>query len=101
MIADSAEPRTIDEFKNLGLNIRGAKKRPDSVRHGVTFLQDLEEIVIDRNRCPKAANEFLTYELDRDARGELKASFPDKNNHSIDAVRYALNDVIKGPSISF
>lgn len=101
VIADSAEPRTIAEFKNLGLHIRGAKKGPDSVRHGVKFLQDLEEIVIDRNRCPNAAHEFLTYELDRDARGELKADFPDKNNHSIDAVRYALNDVIKGPSISF
>lgn len=101
VIADSAEPRTIAEFKRLGLNIRGAKKGADSVRHGVNFLQELEAIVIDSQRCPNAAREFLTYELDRNARGELKADFPDKANHSIDAVRYGLNDVILGPRISF
>lgn len=43
-------------------------------------------------RCPHAANEFYNYELERDSRGEFKASYPDKDNHTIDAVRYALED---------
>jgi phage terminase large subunit len=49
------------------------------------------EIIIDDVRCPETAREFLNYELEKDANGNFKAEFPDKNNHSIDAVRYALN----------
>jgi hypothetical protein len=55
-------------------------------------LQSLEAIIIDDIRCPETAREFLTYELDKDANGNWKAGYPDKNNHSIDSVRYALND---------
>ena len=74
--------------------IRTAVKGPGSVEHGITWLQNLEEIIIDGTRCPNAAREFNEYELDRDSRGELKADFPDKNNHTIDAIRYALEDYI-------
>jgi phage terminase large subunit len=72
--------------------VRGVKKGPDSVEYGIKFLQSLEAIIIDDTRCPETAREFLTYELDKDANGNFKAAFPDKNNHTIDAVRYALND---------
>lgn len=92
--ADSAEPRTINEFKQLGLNIKGAKKGPDSVDNGIKFLQDLEEIVIDPIRCPNAAREFNEYEIEKDKEGNLKGEFPDKNNHTIDAARYGLEDDI-------
>ena len=92
--ADSAEPRTINEFKRLGLNIRGAKKGPDSVENGIKFLQDLEEIIIDPIRCPNASREFNEYEIEKDKEGNLKGEFPDKNNHSIDAARYGLEDDI-------
>jgi phage terminase large subunit len=68
------------------------KKGPDSIEYGIKFLQDLEAIIIDDNRCPETAREFLTYELDKDANGNFKAGYPDKNNHSIDSVRYAMND---------
>lgn len=89
--ADSAEPRTIAEFQRLGLNIIGAKKGKDSVEHGVKFLSEtVEEIVIDPVRCPNAKREFLEYELEKDKDGNFKGSYPDKNNHTIDAVRYAL-----------
>lgn len=94
IIAESAEPRSNDELRDRGLRIRTAVKGPGSVEHGITWLQNLEEIVIDSTRCPNAAREFNEYELERDGRGELKADFPDKNNHSIDAVRYALEDYI-------
>jgi PBSX family phage terminase large subunit len=91
---DSAEPRTIAEFRDLGLNIIGAKKGPDSVEHGIKFLQDLEEIIIDPMRCPNTLREFTQYELDKDKNGNWKAGYPDRNNHSIDAVRYALESEI-------
>lgn len=92
--ADSAEPRTINEFKNLGLiRIVGAKKGPDSVDHGIKFLsEELEEIIIDKERAPNHAREFIGYELEVDNQGNPKGSYPDKNNHSIDSTRYALED---------
>lgn len=89
---DSAEPKSIAELRSYGLRVRGAQKGPDSVEYGIKFLQDLEEIIIDPERCPNTAREFLNYELERDSNGNFKATFPDKNNHSIDATRYALED---------
>jgi len=90
--ADSAEPKSIHELRQYGRKIRAVKKGPDSVEYGIKFLQDLEAIIIDDERCPETAREFLSYELEKDVNGNFKADFPDKNNHSIDAVRYALND---------
>lgn len=88
--ADSAEPRTINEFKLLGLKITGAKKGADSVKNGIKFLQDLESIIIDPVRCPNAYREFNEYEIEKDKDGNLRGDFPDKNNHAIDATRYAM-----------
>mgnify|MGYP001244476366 FL=1 len=99
--ADSAEPRTIAELRNLGVNVVGARKGPDSVEYGIKFLQDLEEIIIDPVRCPNTAREFEGYELEPDGNGGWKEGFPDRDNHSIDAVRYALESEIRGPAISF
>ena len=92
--ADSAEPRTINEFKLLGLNIIGAKKGADSVDNGIKFLQDLDKIIIDPVRCPNAAREFNDYEIEMDRDGNLRGDFPDRNNHTIDAVRYAIENEI-------
>lgn len=90
--ADSAEPKSIHEMIQYGLRVSGVKKGPDSIEYGIKFLQDLESIVIDDERCPETAREFMNYELEKDANGNFKARYPDKNNHSIDAVRYAMND---------
>ncbi|ULL14350.1 PBSX family phage terminase large subunit [Paenibacillus sp. H1-7] len=90
--ADSAEPKSIHEMRQYGLKITGVKKGPDSIEYGIKFLQDLEAIIIDDTRCPETAREFLTYELEKDANGNFKAGFPDRNNHAIDMVRYAMND---------
>ena len=100
IIADSAEPKSIAEMKSYGIRIRGAIKGPDSVDYGIKFLQDLEEVIIDSERCPNAAREFLNYELEKDKDGNFKAEFPDKNNHTIDAVRYALEDDMRAGGIS-
>lgn len=91
-IADSAEPKSIADLRELGINIKGAVKGPGSVEYGIKFLQDLEAIVIDPVRCPNAAREFNGYELERDKNGNFKGSYPDKDNHTIDAVRYSLED---------
>ena len=89
--ADSEEPRSIDTFNELGLRVVGAKKGPGSVDHGIAYLSDdLEEIIIDPVRCPNAAREFNSYELEKDKNGNFKGGYPDKDNHSIDAVRYGL-----------
>lgn len=95
---DSAEPRTIAELNDYGLKIEGAKKGPGSVEHGIKFLQDLNEIIIDPVRCPNTAREFKGYEIERDGNGNLKGTYPDKNNHSIDATRYSLEDDMKTDS---
>ena len=92
--ADSAEPRTINEFKQLGLNIKGAKKGQGSIENGIKWLQDLEEIIIDPIRCPNVAREFNDYEIEKDKDGNLKGDYLDKDNHSIDATRYAMESEI-------
>ena len=93
--ADSEEPRAIAALNELGLRVIGAKKGPGSVDYGMEFLSDeLEEIIIDPKRCPNAAREFTSYELEQDKDGNFKGSYPDKNNHTIDAVRYGMEDAM-------
>lgn len=101
VIADSAEPKSIAELKGYGIRIKGAKKGPDSVDYGIKFLQDLEEIVIDPVRCPNTKREFYGYELEPDGNGGFKDGYPDKDNHSIDMTRYALEDDITRGGVSF
>lgn len=91
-VADSAEPKSIDELRDLGMRIKGAKKGPGSVDFGIKWLQDLEAIVIDPARCPLAAKEYVNYALEQTRDGEIKSRFPDKDNHTIDATRYATED---------
>lgn len=99
-IADSAEPKSIAELKDMGMNIRGAKKGPGSVEHGIKALQDLEQIIIDPGRCPLAAKEFVNYALERNKQGEIVSRFPDKDNHTIDATRYALESYHSKPVVN-
>ena len=94
IVCDSAEPKSIRDLREYGLRVRGAKKGPDSIEYGIKFLQSLDEIVIDKKRCPNAEREFMGYELERDLNGDFKAEYPDKNNHTIDAARYALEEEI-------
>lgn len=95
VIADSAEPRTIRAFSNLGVNIRGAKKGPDSVDHGIKWLQDLRHIYIDKERCPNTYKEFVSYEYMQNKEGVFISRYPDVNNHAIDAVRYGSSEIMR------
>lgn len=94
IVCDSAEPKSINDLRQYGFRVRGAKKGPDSIEYGIKFLQSLEGIIIDNVRCPEAAKEFYGYELEPDGNDGFKANYPDKDNHTIDAIRYALEDEI-------
>ena len=56
--ADSEDPKSVYDMYDYGLNVVGVKKWPGSVKNGIEFLQDLDEIVIDPDRTPNAAREF-------------------------------------------
>ena len=88
--ADSAEPKSIADFKAYGAFIRGADKGPDSVRYGIKWLQGLRHIYIDKRKCPNTWREFTQYEYEKDRDGNFISAYPDAENHSIDAVRYAM-----------
>ncbi len=90
--ADSAEPRTISELKKEhGIKrIKGVKKGKDSVEYGEQWLDDLQAIVIDPKRTPNIAREFENIDYQTDKDGNVKPRLEDKDNHTIDATRYAL-----------
>ena len=95
---DSADPRMIRQLRERGISAVGVKKGPGSVAAGVRWLQERAEIVIDPARCPCAAREFSSYEYPPAPDGGFLPEFPDRNNHLIDAARYALEPVIGGKS---
>ena len=88
--ADSAEEKSVADFKAYGAFIRAADKGPDSIRYGIKWLQGLNHIYIDKRECPFTYREFVNYEYEQDKDGNFISSYPDENNHSIDAVRYAM-----------
>ena len=91
ILCDCSEPKSVTDYVNCGLYARGAEKGAGSVGYSMKWLQGLNEIVIDLQKCPNAAKEFMEYEYERDAAGEVISGYPDRNNHFIDAVRYATN----------
>lgn len=98
--ADSAEPKSIAELNgdfNIP-NVYGVKKGPDSVEFGERWLDDLDFICIDPKRTPNIAREFesIDYQVDRD--GNPKPRLEDKDNHAIDATRYAFAEDMRANS---
>lgn len=86
--ADSAEPKSIDELKSMGLRVKAAQKGKDSVQNGIQWVQDLEIII--HPRCVHFLTEISNYTWDRDKFGN-KLNVPiDDFNHLMDAMRYAL-----------
>ena len=95
IIADSAEPKSIGDFRMYGSAMRGAEKGPESVKYSMKWLSALSKIVIDPKRCPVSAQEFSTYEYEQDKDGNYISGYVDSDNHCIDSVRYALNNIWK------
>lgn len=90
VVCDSAEPRSIAELREYGIRALKAKKGPGSIEFGENWLDDLQAIVIDPNRTPNVAREFENIDYQTDKDGNVRAKLEDKDNHSIDATRYAL-----------
>ena len=83
------EPEHLNDFRDAGLAARAAIVTPGSVRRTHEWLQ-CRKIIIDPKRTPRAYKEFTEYEHDVDPKtGEVIDGYPDRNNHWIDAVRYA------------
>ena len=90
VIMDSAEPKSISDFKSYGgYGCRPVKKESDSIDYSMKWLQSMKHIYIDPKRCPATYKEFIEYEYERDKEDEVVSGYPDKDNHAIDAVRYA------------
>ncbi|QIQ61203.1 large terminase subunit [Bacillus phage vB_BcM_Sam46] len=94
-IADSAEPKSVDEVKLYGVKMKGAKKGPGSVEHGEKWLDDLDKIVIDPDRTPEIYREFKNVDYKVDAQGKPMNKLQEEDNHTIDATRYAFEDEMK------
>lgn len=88
IVCDSAEPKSIAELRAHGIQALAAKKGKDSVLHGIQWLQGYE-IVADV-RCVHLKEELTLYQWQQDASGRTIPLPEDKNNHLIDALRYAL-----------
>lgn len=90
VICDSAEPKSISDYKRLRVNARAAKKGPGSIEFGIKFLQGLEIII--HPRCQNFKNEISKYKYKEDKNGNILPIPVDKDNHLIDALRYSLED---------
>ena len=93
---DCAEPKSIAELRQLGVTAVPTVKGPDSIRFGIQWLQKLH-IVID-SRLTEAVNEFTTYHWQEDAEGNVIPKPVDKDNHIIDAIRYAQTNNMRNNS---
>ncbi|MTD42474.1 PBSX family phage terminase large subunit [Erwinia sp. CPCC 100877] len=101
IFADSAEPKSIAALREeyYVKRIEGVKKGPDSVEYGEEWLDDLDFICIDPLRTPNIAREFENIDYQTDKDGNPKPRLEDKDNHTIDATRYAFSeDMRKKPT---
>lgn len=102
IVADSAEPKSIADFKDSGIYIIPAVKGQGSVEYGEKWLDELTSIVIDPYRTPHICKEFESIDYDIDRFGEVKNRLIGINNHTIDATRYALEmDMDKKKSVYY
>lgn len=100
IIADSAEPKSIDELRDLGLyHISGARKGRDSINNGIQYIQDFKIIV--HPRCVNFLTEINNYTWDVDKFGKKINKPIDDFNHLMDAMRYGLEGFICGEIFSF
>lgn len=91
---DSAEPKSVADHRAMGIPAKAAVKGPGSVEYGMKWLQK-RKLVIDRKRTPNVYKEFVGYEYERNKDGDIISGYPDENNHTIDATRYALERVYR------
>lgn len=98
--ADCAEPKSIDELRELGLyRITPARKGRDSINNGIQYIQDYRIVI--HPRCVNFLTEISNYTWAEDKFGGKLNRPIDAFNHLMDAMRYALEEVLMGPAFSF
>ena len=99
--ADCAEPKSIDRLYTLGLiHIRESRKGRDSVNNGIDYLQDYHIII--HPKCVNLLTDISNYTWDTDTKTGKRLNIPiDDFNHLMDAMRYAVEDILVGPTFSF
>jgi phage terminase large subunit len=99
--ADSAEPKSIDRLRDLGLShIRKARKGKDSITNGIDYISDYKIII--HPRCVNFITEISNYTWDKDKKTGKKLNVPiDDFNHLMDAMRYAMEEFSMGDAFSF
>ena len=96
IIADSAEPKSIDELRDLGLRrISGAAKGKDSINNGIQFIQGFKIYI--HPRCVNFITEISNYTWDKDKFGNTVNKPIDEFNHLMDAFRYGIEEYITKP----
>ncbi len=90
---DNSDNKSIEDLKDHSFLARPTEKFAGSRDYSFKWLASLSEIIIDPARCPKAAEEFTAYEFETTKDGEVMSGYPDGNDHSIDATRYAMTPV--------
>ncbi|BBI32030.1 putative terminase, large subunit - phage associated [Cohnella abietis] len=101
IIADSSEPKSIDEIYGHGINrIQGAEKGPDSINVGIQYLEQYE-IIVHSYRCPNTAMELASYLWAQDKTGKFLQKPIDEFNHIMDALRYAMEQIRYGDNYTW
>ncbi|MEJ9158871.1 terminase large subunit, partial [Bacillus cereus] len=100
IIADSADPKSIEELKRLGVSkIKPSRKGNDSVLHGIQFIQQFKMVI--HPSCTAIIEELENYTYEKDRKTNEYINKPiDKFNHILDALRYALEDVMPRGRVS-
>ena len=93
IVCDAAEPRSISDYRSLGLNVKEAAEGKSGPDYAMKWLQG-RTIVIDAKRTPHACEEFVGYEYEKNAQDEWISGYPEKNSRTITAVRHALSPVM-------
>jgi phage terminase large subunit len=91
-VCDSAEPKSVTDYRSMRINAKEAVKGPGSVDYGMKWLQK-RKLVIDKRRTPNVYEEFVNYEYEKNKNDEWMSGYPDEDNHLIDATRYAMERV--------
>lgn len=99
VIADSAEPKSIDEIKSYGINIVPSVKGPGSVLQGIQYVQELDISITKRS--VEVIREYRNYVWMTDKQGKIINEPDHLFSHSMDAIRYAFSIRKKTPSISW
>ena len=93
--ADNARPETISYMNKHGFKVTACEKGKGSIEDGISFIRSFEEVVI-HPRCTHSIEEGKLYRYKRDRlTNEITTTIVDKHNHIWDAVRYALEAIMK------